>query len=241
MSESVAREHRTVSRVTTILEAAARAPAGVRLATLATLLDAPKSSIHGLVKGLVATGYLQETDGAYTLGPAIPILIAPARPDVLVSAHRSLEELQRTCGETAMLCTLVGESVVYADMVESSEMIRYSAPLHRRRPLYPTSSGKCFLAQFSPRKRDAYIAEHIEPERRAAVREELEAVRRDGFAFNKGETVVDVFAAASPIVVGGRVVACLAVAGPHVRMQGKLADVAAQLQRETVRVAQGRA
>lgn len=240
MSDNIVREHRTVSRVTTILEAAAETPGGVRLATLARLLDAPKSSVHGLVKGLVATGYLEERDGGYLLGPAIGMLIGPARPDILVSARRSLEEIQRFCDETTMLCTLVGESVVYVDMVESSQMIRYSAPLRRRRPLYPTSAGKCFLAHFPPRKLQAYLLEHVEVSSRARVADELATVQRDGVAFNRGETVPDVFAVASPIVVAGRVVGCLAVAGPHVRMDGKLAGIATRLRAETAKLAQGR-
>ena len=58
MRDSVGREHRTVTRVTTILEAAAAHPEGVKLTALSALLDAPKSSVHGLVSGLLATGYL---------------------------------------------------------------------------------------------------------------------------------------------------------------------------------------
>jgi DNA-binding IclR family transcriptional regulator len=49
--------------VTTILEAAAAHPEGVKLTALSVLLDAPKSSVHGLVNGLLATGYLLDRDG----------------------------------------------------------------------------------------------------------------------------------------------------------------------------------
>jgi DNA-binding IclR family transcriptional regulator len=240
MSDALAREHRTVSRVTTILEAVGQSPEGVRLAGLAGLLGAPKSSVHGLVKGLVATGYLEEQAGVYRLGPALDVLVRPARPDIALSARRSLEDLQRSCDETAMLCRLVGDAVVYVDMVESTHMIRYSAPLNRRRPLYPTSSGKCFLANFTPRKREAYLAEHVGEAQLETVVKELDKVRRDGYAINRGETVPDVYAAAGPIVVQGRVVGCLAVAGPAARMADKFDQVTARLLQETARVAQGR-
>ena len=73
-----AKAHRTVSRVTTILELAAANRSGVRLTELATALDAPRSSVHGLVKGLVATGYLREEGGTYRIGPAINSLLAAA-------------------------------------------------------------------------------------------------------------------------------------------------------------------
>ncbi|SHM64338.1 IclR family transcriptional regulator [Cryptosporangium aurantiacum] len=240
MSDALAREHRTVSRVTTILEAAGQSRDGVRLAGLASLLGAPKSSVHGLVKGLVATGYLEEQAGVYRLGPALDVLVRPARAEFTLSARRALENLQRSLDETAILCRLVGDAVVYVEMVESGQLIKYSAPLHRRRPLYPTSSGKCFLAHFSPRRRDAYLAEHVEAARRPLIVEELDRVREQGYAVNRGETVPDVSAAASPILVQGRVVACLAVAGPSARITDELDRVAAEIRVEAARVAQGR-
>lgn len=240
MPDSVPREHRTASRVTTILETAAQTEGGVRLAALANALGAPKSSVHGLVKGLVATGYLFERDGLYSLGPAIDVLLGPARPDILIAAHHSLEELQKAYDESAMLCMLVGASVVYVDLVESTQMIRYSAPLNQRRPLYPTSAGKCFLAHFSPRRQETYLREQVPQERHSAVVEELAEVRQNAFAINKGETVPDVYAVASPIIVAGRVIACLAIAGPHVRMSDKLERAAEGLRQETARLAQGR-
>ena len=236
MSEAPAREHRTVSRVTTILEAAGQSPDGVRLAGLASLLDAPKSSVHGLLKGLVATGYLEEQAGVDRLGPALDVLVVSERPGVALSARRGLEELQRSTGETAMFSRLVGDAVVYVDMVESARLIKYSAPLNRRRPLYPTSSGKCFLAHFPPRKRSAYLADHVDAARRADVERELDEVREHGYSINRGETVPDVFAVAGPVLVQGRVVGCLAVAGPAARMADALDEIAGRLVREAARL-----
>src|SRR5690349_21554125 len=87
-------EHRTVARVMSILELViASDPEGVRLADLSTILDAPKSSIHGLAKGLVATGYFREDRGRYFPGPAISTLLAVG-PTALPSVyHHALEEL----------------------------------------------------------------------------------------------------------------------------------------------------
>lgn len=241
MVDSAAGEHRTVRRVTTILEAAGDSPEGIRLAALARRLEAPKSSVHSLLRGLVAAGYLDERDGGYVLGPAIGTLLLPAGSGSHVSARRALEELQRFSGESAMYCRLVGDSVVYTDIVESAQLIRYAAPLRERRPLYPTSAGKCFLAHFSPNRLASYLVGHVAASSRTAVEAELAAVRRDGVAFNRGETVPDVYAAASPITSGSRgVIACLAVAGPHVRVEPKLPEIAAKLREQAGRLAPGR-
>jgi DNA-binding IclR family transcriptional regulator len=219
------------------MEAVARSRDGAKLSELVAALDAPKSSVHGLVKGLVATGYVEEQDGVYRLGPAIDFLLKPARPTFVDAAHEALKRLQEACDETAMLCTLVGDSVVYVDLVESVQVIRYSAPLNTRRPIYPTSAGKCFLAHFPMRKRDAYIKSHVAPAHVDAVQHELKLVRERGYALNRGETVPDVLGAASPILIDGRPAACLAVAGPRTRMEDKLERVASQLLVEAQKVA----
>jgi DNA-binding IclR family transcriptional regulator len=214
-----AKGHRTVTRVMTILETVAAEPNGVKLAALVSQLDAAKSSVHGLVKGLVAIGYLREEAGIYRLGPAITHLLAPGGAGVAATARPVMEELNRQFDETVMMATLVGDSLIYVDAAESSQLIRYSAPLRVRRPLWPTSTGKCFLAHFGDRRRAAYLKAGLaDAAEREAAEAELAAVREDGYAFNRGETLPDISAVAAPILSGGRALACLAVAGPTTRM-----------------------
>lgn len=217
-SSNPLKEHRTASRVTGILELAAKSHSGVRLADLAHALAAPRSSLHGIVKGLVATGYLVEDEGFYALGPAVAALLAAPRPALEVAAAPAMQALNSRFDETVMLSFLVGNAVVYIDVVESAQLIRYSAPVRMRRPLYPTSSGKCFLAYSDPAFRELYLAERIAPEDLAGVEEELAEVARNGVAVNKGATVPDVCGISAPIFEGASVVAVLAVAGPVSRM-----------------------
>ncbi|MCP2178783.1 IclR family transcriptional regulator [Prauserella alba] len=229
MTESAAKSHRTVSRVTAILELAAEQP-GIRLGTLAWALDAPKSSVFGLVKGLVSTGYLVEDDSGFQLGPALGNLLTAERPNLADAARPTLEELRDTFDETAMLGTSVGDSVVYIAAAESRQLIRYSAPLRHRRPLFPPSAGKVLLAARSPRKRDAYLHSIIDdPERLDEARTELERVRAEGVAINRGETLPDVSATARPVVVHGRTLAAIAVAGPTTRIAERLPEIAEAL------------
>ena len=62
--------HRTVDRVTQILEEVTYRP-GITFTELARALGAPKSSVHGFVRGLLAKGWLYEDDKRFYLGPAI--------------------------------------------------------------------------------------------------------------------------------------------------------------------------
>lgn len=230
-------EHRTVTRVTTILETVAASRDGVRLADLAAVVAAPRSSVHGLVHGLVATGYLLPREGGrYVLGPALGALLPSGRPALLDVARPVLEDLVGTTGETVALCGQVGRSVVYLDLVESPRPIRYVAPLRERRPLYPTSAGKCFLAHLPVRERDAWLTQ-LDAGTRDAVRAELDEVRRDGVARNRGETVPDVGAFASPVLVAGRAVACLNVVGPMDRVLANADTIVPTLREATAGIA----
>ncbi|MGD9622481.1 MAG: IclR family transcriptional regulator [Mycolicibacterium sp.] len=224
---SPAREHRTVSRVVAILERVARGP-GVRLADLADLLDAPRSSVHGLVKGLVATGYLTLAAGGYSIGPAVGALLISTPPNINPVARPPMEALCSRFDETVMLASRVGESVVYTDAVESQQVIRYSPPLHTRRPLYPTSAGCCFLA-FDPQEyREAFLHNSFsEDDRRDLVRRELEQVRVAGVAMNNGRTLPDVSGVGAPIFYQDKMIGALCVAGPTTRLTDSLTEIGA--------------
>jgi DNA-binding IclR family transcriptional regulator len=233
-------EHRTVSRVTAILEAAAAAAApgrgGVRLSELCAALDAPKSSVHGLVHGLIATGYLAEADGGagYVLGPAAGALLATPQPPLVQLARPMLEQLRDEFDETVTLGRPVGDSMVYLDTAESRQVLRYSPPLHVRRPLYPTSAGKVALAHRSAARRAAYLArEFADPGRRADAEAVLTAVQAEGVAYNRGETLPDISAAACGVFVGNRLAAAVAIAGPTTRMAALLDEAAARLKSAT--------
>src|SRR5699024_3969969 len=139
-------EHRTVSRIVSILEFTAQAGSGVRMSEIVKELEAPRSSVHGLVHGLVAAGYLHATDsGQYTLGAAIGALVTErSAGDTAIRA--AMEGLNLEFDETVAFVAIAGDSIVTIDAIESSMAIRYNPTIGLRRPLYPTSAGKCFLS-----------------------------------------------------------------------------------------------
>ncbi len=223
-------EHRSVARAMSILELVLGSDAqGMRLGELATAIDAPKSSVHGLAKGLVATGYLREERGRYFVGPAISTLIAVG-PTALPAVYRhGLEQLTGRWDETSMLATLVGDSVVYLDSVEPRALIRAAPPLNTRLPLWPRSAGKCFLAFMEDKRLDLYLRRNRpdvgDAER---VREELETIRETRIGLNIGSTIADHIGIASPIIVGrdAPVTVAIALAGPKSRMADRVDEIA---------------
>jgi DNA-binding IclR family transcriptional regulator len=220
--------HRTVDRVAAILEAAASNPdPGVRLATLAELLDAPKSSLHGLVKGLVAVGYLTERSGAYKLGPGLHALLGSAeRPSVSEVARPVMQRLRDRFDETVMVGQLIGGHVVYIAGMESRQPIRYSPMLNQRRPVLPTSMGKIFVAELDERPRRAHVERFTSNQRRRrALRTELAEVRRTDVAINRNETLPGLCGVAVALRSQGTLVACLSVVGPTERMDPRMKQI----------------
>lgn len=227
--EDADKEHRAVSRVAAILEAAAAVEDGIRLATIAHDLSAPKSSVYGLIKGLVAIGYLTESDGRYQLGPAIQALVLPSEEPPLATVARDvMARLRQKFDESVSLGIRAGGSIVYLASDESRQIIKYSVPLNRRRSLFPTSMGKVYLAEMTEPQLERYLDKRVGDA--ASLKHylaEFQEIRRTGVALNHGETVPEVFGAAAGIRRRGKLVACISLAGPMSRLDSREEEISA--------------
>lgn len=222
-------EHRTVARVMSILELVlASDPEGLRLADLSTAIEAPKSTVHGLAKGLVATGYFREERGRYFVGPAISSLLAVGPLGLPSTFHHVLEELTAKWQETSTIATLVGDSIVYVDSVEPASLIRAAPQLHQRLPIWPRSSGKCLLAFMEPKRLDAYLRRNPPgPAEEVRLRAELAEIRETLVGMNAGESVAEHIGLASPILDGtSPVTMAVAIVGPKFRVQDRVDEIA---------------
>lgn len=219
-------EHRTVSRVMTILEHVLGSGSdGMRLADLSVAMRAPKSSIHGLSRGLVATGYLREDLGRYFLGPAVAMLLASTQHAMPAAYQSAMERLTSRWGETTLLVSLVGDSVVYVAKEEPPAMVRASPQMNTRFSLWPRSSGKVFLAYMAEHRREAFLDKTFpNSTERDETRAVFERIRETRITtrVDSGETGV-----ATPVLFHNRpVTTALSIVGPAERMKGKTEAIA---------------
>ncbi len=221
--------HRTVSRVTSILElVSASEPSGMSLAALADSLQAPKSSAHGLVQGLLSVGYLVGTDGIYHLGPAPGALLRSAQPPLAERARHDMETLRDQIDETVVLSELVGDTFVYVGMIEAHQAIHYSTPLGKRHALVPMSAGRAFLAGMDDKSIDSYLRTHPDVDRNATM-DDITEIRRTGTAINRELTVPGLSAVASTIGNERPARWALSVAGPTDRLSPRMDEIAAKV------------
>jgi DNA-binding IclR family transcriptional regulator len=196
------RHHRTVDRIVAILEMAARSRRGLTLADIASRLDAPKSSIHELINGLLATGYLIESDRGFGLGPA-PFVLSLTGNRVAAQEidHELLVKVHKHVKCSVLIGVQVGDSLVYIDHVGDDPALQFTARNHSHRSLYATASGKILLANLPVREMDAFLLA-ARPDEKPAVEQflrELPEIRRTGLAYNLAGTVSDVYSVATAL------------------------------------------
>ncbi|WP_216892847.1 IclR family transcriptional regulator [Nocardia alni] len=196
------RHHRTVDRIAAILDAVAPVTPGLTLAALADRLDAPKSSIHELVNGLLATGYLVERDHRVNLGPAPFVLTLNGNRMAAREIDRDLlPRIHDAVGCSVLIGIQVGMSLVYIDQLGDEPALEFAARNHNRRSLYGTASGKVILANLPGRDMDALLHSATPDEREEVDRflTELPDIRATGLAYNPGLTIPNVYSVATAL------------------------------------------
>lgn len=217
---------------------------------LASRLGLGKSTVHRVLATLVDEDLIEQDaeTGRYRLGLAIHDLGgASANTDLHAAVLMPMSVLRNRTGETVHVGVLDGRDVVYVERLDSPHTLRLFLEVGRRSAAHSTSTGKCLLANLPPDRLDAMLAGWDLPAKtphtvtdQAALRRQLQDVRRRGYAVNRSESELGVLSAAAPIRdVTGRVVAAMSVAGPAPRMEPALPRVSTAV-REAAAVASRR-
>lgn len=215
-----------LARVLRALRVLADEPDGLTLAQLMVQLGAPKTSVHSLLRGLTAEGYLQRHDTAYRLGPESFVLGAAlvAARSLAIVATPYLLDARAQSGETVLLAVIdrAAGRLTYTQIVESHKPVCYTVPVGTTRPLFSASAGRVLLAFQDDAWRRDYLktadlralTDRTVTDRRQLARV-LDRVRAAGFASTVGEVTPDVAGFAAPVFEPtGQVNAALIVAAP---------------------------
>ena len=220
----------SVYRVFGILQQLVGKPAGLTLTELSRALGAPKTSLVGLLNGMIAMGFVSRDEGLYRLGHEMYLLatqvIGAGELSALVLP--SLQRLAEHTGETALAGQLApdGMSLVYFAKVESKNPVRYTASVGKREELYSTAMGKLLLAYMEQPARDRYLQKQplsaftqqtITDSTRLG--EELTTIRERGVAQTCNERVQSASGLAVPVLGrSGQLLFGVGIAGPTERI-----------------------
>jgi IclR family acetate operon transcriptional repressor len=231
---------KTAARVLDVLNLFAEARRPLIYSEIARRMDIPLSSCHGLLKTMVAKGYLYAPGiqaGYYPTQRLLHIAQAICREDPLIRLLQPmLIHLRDASNETAILAKLAETQVVYLDVSESHQAIRYSHAPGGFKLLHATASGKALLGSLSAKERGALLDElgELQPATantitaRRALEQDISDGQQRGWYRSFGENVEDVAAIAKSFVIQGEAFAFV-VAGPMERIRRNEATAVAAL------------
>jgi IclR family transcriptional regulator, acetate operon repressor len=249
----------SLERAFVLLELMAEDGGEVALSRLAVESGLPLSTIHRLVRTLVARGYVRQLPSRrYVLGPRLIHLGESSSRTLGTWARPHLSSLVDSTGETANLAMLDGDKVVYVAQVPSRHSMRMFTEVGRRVHLHCTGVGKVLLAQLPPATARELLERGGMPARTPKTitdPDELMAalpeIAAQGYTLDDGEQEMGVRCVAVP-VPGGPLMTAISVSGPEGRvpmdsvpgivaeLQETAAALAAELREDGARTLSGR-
>jgi IclR family acetate operon transcriptional repressor len=193
---TVGYQTRAVERALAILDGFTDDRPELTVKELHELLDLPKPTISRLASMLERKGYLRRNGAAYELGPKTFELgsMYVRQRRVLDRCRGPLKSLAAVTRQTACLAEIAGSSIVHLLVIPSPMPVQHVTEPGSRAPAHATALGKALLAALEPDEVDALLGpapyerytENTIPSRDALF-EELDRVRRQGYAVDDEE------------------------------------------------------
>ena len=197
---------------------------GLGISELARRLGISKGTVHGITSALEEIGALIRNPFTkkYNLGYTLVELGKKglSRIPLREVARRHMEELVEETDETVFLGILKDDHIFILDVAESTKELKITSPSGTKIPLTAGATGKVFLAYMEERKALRYLtsnglARYTENSITDLDRylQEIEEVRKKGFATDREEYLQGVKAVAALIRTEGPVLAAVWVVG----------------------------
>ncbi|MEK8129445.1 IclR family transcriptional regulator [Paenibacillus filicis] len=192
-------------------------------------LGMPVQSVHRILASLCEHGWVTQNPKSkkYKLGLSVMkygflmwdslMLRSVARP--------FMEELCSKTKETVYLATRENLEGVYIDSIDSPQLLKISEPIGLRLPLFVGASNRAILAYLPADLRERLLAQaqweripSLKPLSREAIEQDIEQIRRRGYAITSGEATEGTTGIGAPIFsYEHTVIGSLNCAGPSVR------------------------
>lgn len=222
-----------------IIEMLCHSDKPLRLTDIANELDLVKSNVHRLLHALVEQNYVikDEKTGEYNasiklweLGSAVL-----SKLDLRKHSEKWMDSLTQLTSESVHLSIIDNMQVVYVHKIDSPNPIRAYTQIGGRVPLFCVATGKIMLAYQSDvfiervaKSLEAFTPNTITNPKKLFA--EVEKIRKQGYAVNKGEWREGVYGVATPISDGsGNVIAAIGLSGPANRFKPQKIKEFAQL------------
>ncbi len=218
-------EVQSLQRAVDILEFIGNNPAPVSLKTITNSVQLPKSTVYRMLSNLELRGYICcGNDGGYRLGYKFMMMGQRVEQGFEVKhlARPHMSILNNSSKESVHLAVLNKGRVLYVDTFDSPLPVRLVAKIGGTNSVHCTALGKALLSGHNDAQIEEILAEHGMEKRTRFTLEtpqqflvEMEAVRRQGYAFDYRESDLECSCISAPVYnYQGKVVAAISVSGP---------------------------
>ena len=206
---------------------------GSTVTEVADHLDLAKSTVHTYLATLERKEYVTKEGSTYDLSLKFLDhgMYAVGKNNLASVARPVLEQTAEETGEVVWLIVEEHGRAVYLDRAKGDRAIQTSGRRGLRTDLHFLAAGKCILANMREEAVDRVLDRHGLPAQtehsitnRETLFRELQQVREQNYAHNRGEEVRGVHAVGAPILQNGTVYGGVSIAGPAVRFQDEEHD-----------------
>ncbi|MDB5619406.1 IclR family transcriptional regulator [Tardiphaga sp.] len=193
--------------------------------SLAACIGLPLSSTYRYLNILKEAALIDEDGrGNFVLAPRVIGLAQAARAGTGLAsiARPRLRSLSQQTGETVMLVRRSGDRAVCLERVEATSRFQMTFEVGMALPLHRGAAPKILLAQLPPAQIEATLDDVVARNpafapQRTALRDELTAIRRQGWAESYAEITPHVVSGAVGIVDDSGIVTAISFVAPVYR------------------------
>ncbi|MHC6177826.1 IclR family transcriptional regulator domain-containing protein [Glutamicibacter sp. X7] len=209
---------KSTEKTLAVLLAFNRGGPNMTVSQVAAATEQTRASARRFLLTLVDLGYLENEDGTFRLTPRVldigsSYLSGLTLPKI---ARGHLQRLARELDETAALCVLEGQDVLYLERVLAPRLHSMSVSIGNRLPAWVTSMGRVLIAAMPSTEREQFLGAIqlqsytertiTDPQRLGA---ELDAVVAQGWALVNQELDEGLRGLAVPVRRGGTLLGAL--------------------------------
>lgn len=229
----------SAERVLAILEMFERERRPLSLKELSEYCQIPPSTCHSLVQTLLRHSYLYLTGRRKDLYPTRKLydigVTLVAHDVILQRLEPTLQALRSSTHETVIFGKRQKNNIIYLEVLEGPQTVRYTARVGDLKPLHSSCIGKTVLASMTPDEVRRWLAEHPPIKvtdntitSYARLMDNLQDGKKLGYFTTRGENVADVSAIAVPLHINDELFG-LAIAGPSHRIDVRFEEIVRDL------------
>ncbi|WP_187772322.1 IclR family transcriptional regulator [Agrobacterium sp. B1(2019)] len=212
-----------LERMMEILSSLELQPAGETIRGLSEQLSMPRSTVYRILNTLHAHNVVQRRlDGTYVLGPRLLSLASKVRSeatfDLVAVAQPTMKKLAEATGEANKLSVLDNQAVVVVASFAGQGQYALNPAVGQAFPLHAGAASKMLLAHMDPDAVNRVLAAPLAKYTPRTITDaakllsELNRIRKQGWASDRGEHGGSVWAVAAPVTApSGRVIAALSI------------------------------